>query len=529
MRRVTPLFMRVPAGFTDLGNLRRLLTMPPMIRALPILILTLLPGLAPVAANAADPSDQTVDSAVWLLKKATLVHQDGQHNVLLRALRQLGDADLEPLFNDLAGKSHPALKIHGILALAEISEDGKLDLAHVAELDDPATQARLLSTAIDSGLLSVEQARQMLAWSDLPPPVRIIVVSSLVERGRMDELPALSDALASDNPAVKGTAAMLRLQLGDEGAMEHLRRIDRSGDPSRDQVRMMLLQTATDRGFDRIGPWAMEVARDESAGKRLRLIALRAGVKFDAPEAVRYWRRRYDGAIGLADRIRLATLALDLAEKFPPEAFEPLIGEESELIRRMGRVGRAIAEGREAVEPILDLLEMNHLLASKWIAQHARDLSIDRAEPILMGIIRAAEGGSDADRFRGQRLENVVLAAQRLAEEAEAPGRLFRELFEEVPPLTQEAMLMALIRSDAQRPQRLIAEVDEWPSETARSMALLLRAKHERALTERQLERLGLIVRGGAGLREPLRIQAAWIYLKQTKQDELAIASVLDG
>ena len=47
-------------------------------------------SVLPAASRAAD---ETGDSAVWLLKKSTLVHRDGMHNVLLRALRQLRAAN----------------------------------------------------------------------------------------------------------------------------------------------------------------------------------------------------------------------------------------------------------------------------------------------------------------------------------------------------------------------------------------------------------------------------------------------------
>ena len=44
-----------------------------------------------LAGGQASAKDETAESAVWLLKKATLVHRDGMHNVLLRALRQLDE------------------------------------------------------------------------------------------------------------------------------------------------------------------------------------------------------------------------------------------------------------------------------------------------------------------------------------------------------------------------------------------------------------------------------------------------------
>ena len=73
-----------------------------------------------------------------------------------------------------------------------------------------------------------------------------------------------------------------------------------------------------------------------------------------------------------------------------------------------------------------------------------------------------------------------------------------------------------------------LAGFDEFASKLSREMALLLRAKHGEALGPERLEQLALIVKGGAGLREPLRLQAAWAYLKQTRQEQVALADVLN-
>ena len=74
---------------------------------------------------------------------------------------------------------------------------------------------------------------------------------------------------------------------------------------------------------------------------------------------------------------------------------------------------------------------------------------------------------------------------------------------------------------------RLIDGVDAWDSDTAAALALLLRAKHGAQLSDEQLRQLALIVRGGAGLQDPLRVQAAWVYLKRTNQDQAVVAELL--
>src|SRR5688572_28017298 len=85
---------------------------------------------------AAEASRETVESAGWLLQKATLAQRDGRHNLLLRALRQLRDPKLEPFFAGLVEHEQPTMKYHALLGLAEMSSQRKLDLALFGEIKD---------------------------------------------------------------------------------------------------------------------------------------------------------------------------------------------------------------------------------------------------------------------------------------------------------------------------------------------------------------------------------------------------------
>jgi hypothetical protein len=492
--------------------------------------LVLLTLIGPWSGSVAAQSDDTVDQAVWLLRKSTLVHGNGFHNVLLRSLRQLRDPRLEPLFSELTQRRYSGLKIHGILGLAEIAHPPHLDLALVADIDGAGLQAQLIGEAMQADLLRVEEAKQLVTWPGLDRPVRILVAAFLVSRHEPVDTALLDEAMASDNLAQRSMAALLKLQLGDEEAASVLHQLNAADVPNRDAMRVMVLQTAMRNGFDRIGPWALTVAKEPDVDPMLAYQALRAGLQFSAPNAVNTWMHRYDTARGEADRMRLAMLAIDLADQLDPRVFRALANDEQELIRHLGRVGEAIAQGRPYLEEALGLLGYNNLLASRWVLQHAAEVAAahpKRARALMLAIIEA--GNDETPRLRAQRLEHVVLATEKLHELDPNAGPSLREQLREASMFGQEAMLMGLIRSHGPHPERVVAGVTDWRSKTAESMALLLRAKHAEQLAEEQMKDLSLIVRGGAGLQEPLRIQAAWTYLRLTEQDRVALASVLGG
>lgn len=483
--------------------------------------------LLSAAARPAAALDDSGRSAAWLLERATLVQDNGMHNVLLRALRQMRDPELEPLFQKLVNARHPGLRIHGILGLGEIDPEGQIDLNLLAELDDPSVQAQLVSSALENDLLDEDRCRELMGWPNLAPAVKVIVATRLVSEGVEVDRQVLREAQQGDNEAMAGMAALLKMEQGDLEAINDLDRLNRVETAGRDNVRGMLLQSAIRFEFESLAPWAVRVAQEPRGNASLRLLALRTALRFDAPEAVQTWTQRFESTTSAADRIRLAVMAMDLAEQLEPQLFGLLLSDDQAVVQEMGRVGQRLASGEPAREQMLSLLERNHLLASKWVLEYAKSQPIEEALPLLVGVILAAEGEDNPARFRGQRLENTVLAAQDIADRSEEAPTVIRQLLDSTPELTQEAILMGLIRSEREQPHRLIEPVRAWPSDTAEALALLLRLKHGVEPAEPELRKLALIVRGGAGLQEPLRVQAAWIYLEHSGQRQEALARVL--
>jgi hypothetical protein len=476
-------------------------------------------------------ADETVDAAVWLIEQATLVHRDGRHNVLLRSLRQLEDPRLEPLFSELTQRRHPGLRIHGILGLAEIKDPPKLDMALVADIKDTAVQAQLLSAAIDSDLLTTADAEQLANWPGLDPAIRVLVAGKLVADGKKVDTSLLNEALASDNEALRAMATLLKLQIDQGDPIAMLKEVDVSESLGRDRVRALLLQTAMKYEFKVIGPWAMKMLNEEGLERAVAYQALRAALMFDVPEAVNAWMFRYDKAAdNIAERLRLSMLALDIAKHVHPRIFQAMIDDDIEEIQQIGRVGMAIRDGKPIGEPIGKLVKLNNLLASRWALQYAVKLGEDepaKVRPIFVALIEAA--GDDEPRFRAQRLEHTVIATQKLFENDKEGAGLLRGMLKDSSVLVSEAMLMGLVRVTEGNPLPAVAAIDEDKSRTAAAMALVIKAKHSDKLTEDDVKQLSLIVRGGAGLLDPLRIQAAWAYLKHTQQDRVALATVLGG
>lgn len=467
-----------------------------------------------------------------MLRRSIVVTRDGRHNLMLRALRQLRDPKLEPLFSELAQSENPTLKIHGLLGLAEASSERKLDLVRVAAIENAAIQAEVIGAALDSNLVSDEQAKQLINWPGLDMGVKVVVAAPLVKKGDLPDQAFLKEAAKdTSNLGRSALCHLMLLQLGDAAAFEQLKALSKSADPKRDVYRELVLQTALRYEFDRVAPWAMLIATEPGVGSRLGVLAMRAALRFRSPGAVELWQRQFASNEDIAERTRLALVVMQLSPWMPESIYEPLAGSDDPLVVQIGVVGRAVASGKDISKQITTLVQMNHPIANHWAMTFAREHATPADAPvILMALIQAA--GSGPSRHLAQRLDDAVSATQILSEMKDLDFvKLLQPLLsnpETSADLTQ-AVLVGLMRSDATDPARVLDGMPPFDNPTTNSVAVALLAKSGRKLNAQQLGDLSLAVRGGGSLLPTLRLQAAWTYLKITDQTREALAEVLGG
>lgn len=486
-----------------------------------------LSGVWAVAVHA-QAIDQTAQSAVYVLRGSMRLQSDSSHHEMLRALRELEDPRLGPLFGQLAESSHPVLQIHGLLGLARCGGGKQLDLVRVAAIQDPAIQAETISLAMDEEVLTLKQAQQLVEWPQVDAGVKVLVATKLIKAGKFNQLDLLHTALKSDNLARRGLAAMQLVQLGETGRLQLLERLNESDDPKRDAVRQMLLETMVRYGFDRAAPWAVSVCKQRGVDWRLDLMALRAALKLNHPAAVGLWRQRFNGSSDTAGRLRLALLALDLANHLNPKFFNTLMNDDDPLIERIGRAGYAVAANDNVDMAVIRLIEMHHPMANRWVLSFARDhATLDQARVLLLGLIMSFEDVPLAQRERA--VPEVVGAARVLCDRDPVGVSLLRPILADpdADPLLLRCILVGLIHSPVPDQPQAVEGIGPFASSDVSNLAVVWLAKCGQPLTDPQREQLKLLVRGGGGLGGPLRLQAAWAYLNLTEQTQPAMASAL--
>ena len=505
------------------------------VRCVLAVLVALCTGAGTVASAALD---ETGRSASLLIARGLEVQPRNQHRLVLQALRHLKDPAAEPLLRYLAQRPEPALRIHGILGLAELDPQQRVDLEQVIEVDEPAVQAELITAAMNSDLLTKQDAQTLLSWPGLEPSVKVLVATQLLEADALQDASFLHEALESDSLGRRGLAGLLLHQMGDTAGTQTLQALNRSEDPQRDMVRAMLLQTALRHEFERCANWAHAIAAagptdaGAASSDQLTMLAIQTALRFAHPPTVALWRQRYQAAPDLAARIRLALLALRMSPWLTasPEVFDDLLASDDTLLVQMGRTGQAIAAGDPGLtEHAVNLLLTHHPRIGAWALDYAREMAADTdAQLILLGVIRAFEHGPQ--RTRMKRLDSVIEASRTLYERFPVVAtQLLRPIVQSTQsdPMLVQAILLGLVRCrDDAHP--VIADLPDFTDIDTQSLALLLLARSDAGMSQRQLRDLSTLVRGGGKLQDSLRVQAAWSYLKRTNQLDAALRQAME-
>ena len=485
--------------------------------------------LAIPAPGLAAELDEAARSAAMMLRASTTIRRDDPSSFMVPALRELRDPALTPLLNQLAQSPNPVLKVHGLLGLAECDPNHKLDLVRIATIEDPAIQAEMVSAAIDSKLLTIDQSKQLVTWPDLDLAIKVIVAAKLVQEHQLTDTGFLQQALESDNLARRGMASLLLLQLGHDDQRQFLDELNHSANPQRDQVRRMLMKTAIRYEFNQAASWAYNICIDPKTDPKLGLIALHTALRFGWRGAAETWRDRFTSTQDPAQRIRFAFMALELAPWVKSNFFTPLTTDNETLIQRIGQAGAAIASGQQIDLAIVSMIEMRHPVANRWALRYAQDHASDTdARMILLGLIMSFEDYSP--KAQGKTIHQVISATRILSErDADATASLLRPILasSKTDALLVQGILLGLIRSSGDQPSRAIAGLGPFTHPKTNTLAIVLLAKDGQPLSQSQLNEIKLLVRGGSDLPKDLRLQVAWAYLKRTNQVQLALAKAL--
>jgi len=178
----------------------------------------------------------------------------------------------------------------------------------------------------------------------------------------------------------------------------------------------------------------------------------------------------------------------------------------------------------------VNLIGMQHPVVNIALLTYINDFAPSSAQvPLWRAMIGSIQG---PERNRASRLELAVDAAEALAEQKPSEAAaVLAELIEgagQDAAMMQRVALLGLVRVKSRAAVDILGALEdalsglagagELEDPTARWLAVIIDARHRQEIDPSELERLGVIVRGGANLEDTLRLQAAWLYLKHSGQ-----------
>ena len=479
-------------------------------------------------ANARGADDTTVSRLTQEVRRAVVAPPGQSTDSVLLALRQLHDERLRPLFAELASRSVAAARLQGIFGLADLSEDGKVNIVQIASLSSRDLRARALGAAIGADYLTTEQMEQVLTWPELEPAMELLVMSKLLRAGEQPDVTRvreIADALTENEIATKIFAELLIAQAEGTGDASEVQRL-LAGVP--EQRRESLLGLAYAQIIvDKMSALKEFVVAEHAWAKSrpgIQLQSLATLLAVDPELGVREWQAAFKDEENLSQRIRLGLILLNAAPRVDASAFDPMIGDEVELLDRMGRAGRAVAAHEGEVDAMWSLLQQRHELSLAWVFD-----ALDQMDPEdRITVLRGLMDRGMAERSPGAGVPAALYELARTMESAE-PGSIatyLRRAADGADGPLCEAFLAASMESE---PHAIWGEEGEptWPSRRCRVLGAIAGARAGQVLEGEELDLLVSAGRGGEELPPAFRVQAAWLALCQLQKEREALAEVL--
>lgn len=485
-------------------------------------------ALAP-AASAQDTEVSPHEPALRLIEQAVTPQRDDSHLGMLLALRQLRDPALRPMFEQLVSSRDWRLQAHAALGLAELDPQQRIDPAILARLG-PLAQESVIATALDLDFIKPDQIGKLLAFQNLHPIARLLLSASLIgEESLKVDVGSVEELAASEDHLISGLASAMLAQLDRPQAFAAFEK-RLAGLPGRERqtVSMWLLDAVRRYRLDAVRDWIHFIIENPESPDALHAKAVFTQASLGGAAGIETWEEYARRDSGYNHRVRSLLMLLASRAPAPIETLESLRSPPGEpLVDRLIDAAIAISEQRDAAESIIELLRLNHAKTNDWIMEYCGDLPKAQAARVYRFMIERVDS---LDSGSAQRQPETLALAARAASDLfsidpEAVEASLRSAKDD--SMLQEVILLGLLETHSPRASVAAAVLPRLGAGRADSLALLLASRQLAPRNDVDKLRLRTIAAGGARISDPLRAQAAWLYLKHTGQADRALDRAL--
>lgn len=469
-------------------------------------------ALAPCEAAMAQKVEPA-DAAVLSLRQAVTYQDSGAQHTLLVSLRALKDPAMKPIFEALLKAPQPAMRIDGFLGLAEIAGERGADPALLIKLGDPALRTVVITECLGLGLLKPEGIRTLLANTELSAYDRALLVAELHRLHEPWEAAMLGDATASNTAEVAGLSALLMLEKGDQARWDaFVKRLGEVDPAERTDLLRRLADAARHYELSKSADALLAITQDSKGADRIGAIAAALKVSPAAGREALLAMARADR--GVTNLVQAGLLMLAADDAVQAGDFELLRGGQG-VPDAIATAGQALRTPNADAAPALTaLMESGNRAAAEWAVRQAVKLPPETRRAMLLRAIDRLDG-IDAPSMTDRLMS--ALAAQQLI--GFAPEDLIPRVTRlSGKPFVPESIVAAMCDLGTPEAAKFARMVRGKLAQRGESMALVTIAKASPALSPAELVELGRIGGGGGRVEEPIQMQAAWLFLKQSNK-----------
>jgi hypothetical protein len=482
--------------------------------------------------GSAAQSYDTVDrfqTALRALREGVLAGNEGVQHAALVALRQLRDPALSALFERLADGDDWSARVDSVLGLAELSPGARIDIDRIERLPGERDREAAINATLSLRLADREQIEAMLAWSDLPSSQRALLAAELRRLGGTPETAMVVRLANSKTPEIAGLATCILLDMKAREAAPLAGKV-------RDQIAALppatrsaaIAQVADACAANRLagaGPFLASLLALPDLAEEARMRALGNLLIFAPADGYQPLQAALTADSSQSSLFRYASILLASGAPAPAEVWARFRNGDS-MLEAIADAGTAIGAGSRA-------------------AAYRALIGLERRVILRAAIDGANRIGEDAERDLGQAClefvlrpgptppqmsETLLAALFRLAELE--PGQFRAALA--TPDLdspTKDALLMALLHGGSTAAAEVAVTARGGASRLGEGQIAVLTARHAGELAPKERDALLgelLLVAGGAvNVSLPVRIQAAWLWMKLAGKSDDALAALV--
>lgn len=480
-------------------------------------------------APAQSPSVDPADAAVTHLRKAVQSQRDGSHLPLLFALRQLRDPALRPLFEHLIQHNDWQIRVHAVLALAEIDPAGHIDPALISRVG-PTAQEAVIASALDLQLLPVDQIKQTLQLGDLGDLPRLMLYAELALLGHDINLEDLHALIEHDDLRVAGLASLLKSRAGNSAPFQAFQsRFTAASLRMQRAVLPWLLDAVRQYRLTDAEPWLRFLYQDPQLPARDKQFVVLTAFEVDPARNIDLWKDFLSTSPTYSQAVRAGFMLLAAGENAPPHAYDQLLAHfsDDDLLARLTAAGKALALGQDPTDTMINLLDLGHPRTTEWVMTMLRKQDDPAAARVYRHIIqKLLEDTLESEAVAPERIGLAVNAATQLFDQD--PQWIIDNLLDDnTSTVLRNALLLGMFESESSHAGQAAASLSTIGVGREASLRTLLIARHAPSLTDENKRQLGIIAAGGGRVSDVMRAQGAWLYLKHTGKTQSAIEQLI--